>query len=79
MEKTNRLKLIARTNKKFRKMNDFKKLKENYLSQKANSECSNRFPDGEKSMILSHYHDRFPFFSEWIQSLQLFNIESLNG
>ena len=60
-------------------MNDFKKLKENYLSQKANSECSNRFPDGEKSMIVSHYHDRFPFFSEWIQSLQLFNIESLNG
>lgn len=49
-------------------MNDFKKLKENYLSQKANSECSNRFPDGEKSMIVSHYHDRFPFFF-WVDTI----------
>lgn len=58
MKKINRLKLIARTNKKFGKIIVFRKLKENYLSQKAHSECGNRFPDEEKSLIISNYHDR---------------------
>lgn len=61
MKKINRLKLIARTNKKFGKIIVFRKLKGNYLSQKANVEHSNRFSDEEKSMIISHYHDRFLF------------------
>lgn len=62
MKKINRLKLIARTNKKFGNIIVFRKLKVNYLSQKANVEHSNRFADEEKSMIISHYHDRFLFF-----------------
>ena len=58
MKKINRLKLIARTNKKFGKIIVFGKIKENYLSQKANSEYGNRFADEEKSLIISNYHDR---------------------
>lgn len=61
MKKINRLQLVARTNKKFGKIIVFRKLKGNYLSQKANVEHSNRFSDEEKSMIISHYHDRFLF------------------
>lgn len=58
LKKINRLKLIARTSKKFGKIIVFRRLKENYLSQKENSEYGNRFPDEEKSLVISNYHDR---------------------
>lgn len=58
LKKINMLNLFARTNKKFGNVIIFRKLKQNYLNQRANSEHGNRFPDEEKSLIVSNYHDR---------------------
>lgn len=52
MKKIKRRKLIARTNKKFGKTFAIRKLKENYLSQKANIKCGNRYPDDGKNLFI---------------------------
>lgn len=52
MKKIKRLKLIARTNKKFGKTFAFRKVQENYLRQKANIEYGNRYPDDGNSLLI---------------------------
>lgn len=65
MKKIERLKIIARTNKKFGKSFAFRKSKENFLSQKANIECENRYPDDRKSLFIIIVEFNFFFLSRY--------------
>lgn len=71
MKEIKKLKLIARKSGKFGKILAFRKLKENYLSQKANVECGNRYPDDGKSLFIIIVAE-FSFFSLSRYKLHLF-------